>query len=126
MATITQDLLRLRKLKREYDAAHKKSDAAEAVFKAAQAKVYERMERDGVESMKASGTLFVRSTTTYASMQNREEFIAWAEENEPELFESKERKALLNALVRERLDNDQELPPGVGMYEREVVAQRAA
>ena len=126
MATLTQDLLRLRKLKREYDDAKKHADKAEAVFKAAQAKVYERMERDGVESMKASGTLFVRSTTTYASMQNREEFIAWAEENEPELFESKERKALLNALVRERLDNDPELPPGVGMYEREVVAQRAA
>ena len=126
MATLTQDLLRLRKLKREYDAAHKKADAAEAVFKAAQAKVYERMERDGVESMKASGTLFVRSTTTYASMQNREEFIAWAEENEPELFESKERKALLNALVRERLDNDQELPPGVCFYSRDTIAQRAA
>ena len=86
----------------------------------------QRLEQDGVDSIRVDGVLFVPAETTYGTIQDRSAFIEWAKENAPEMFEEKERSGLVNELVRERLDNGEPLPPGVGFYVREYVSQRAA
>lgn len=126
MPTLSQELIALRKRRAEYDRKRKSAEAAEDVFKKAQARLYERMEAESVQSMKVDGTLFVRSETAYATTQDREAFVEWAENHDSGLIEMKERAALLNQLIREKLDNGEELPPGVGYYVRQVVSQRAA
>jgi hypothetical protein len=84
------------------------------------------MEDRGVDGIKVDGTNYVPSGTTYAQVQDSDEFIKWAEENDSQLIEEKPRKELLNQLVRTYLDDGKPLPPGVGFYIREYVSTRAA
>lgn len=53
-------------------------------------------------------------------------FVKWAESNDPDLIQYKERGAELNSLVRQRLDDGEPLPPGVGFYDREYISQRTS
>ncbi len=124
--SLTNDLKRLRELKLAKDKAKKTAESLDAKFKEVQATVLERMESMGVEQMKVGGVLFVPTHTTYASIQDRTEFVEWAQANDPELIEYTERAQVLNQLVRERLDNGQPLPEGCGFYVREGISQRAA
>lgn len=124
--SLVQELRKLRTLRGKRDRAKEKFDEAEAEFKSQQTHVFELMQANEVGSMKQGDTLFVPAETPYAQVQDREAFVAWAKEQMPELVEEKERKAVLNELIRERLDNGEELPPGVGFYVREYVSQRAA
>lgn len=126
MATITQEAKALRRLKLKRDEAKKKADELDAEFKKLQAALIERMDADECESLKVDGTLFVPASTPYGSVQDRSEFVAWAQENDDSLIEPKERATLLNQLVRERLDNGEELPPGIGFYVREYISLRAS
>lgn len=125
MTTLTEDLTVLRDTKTERDEAKAHYEGLDQSFKQLQLTVKERMEQEGVDSLKADGTLFVPASTIYAQIQDREAFIEWALANEAELTERKERKELLNALVRERIDNGEALPPGVGFFTREYISQRA-
>lgn len=124
--SLTNDLRRLRTLKARRDKAKEKYEADDKEFKDFQRRVFDRMNAEEVESQKVAGTLFVPIETTYAQVQDRQAFIDWAKENEDELIEPKERKELLNALVRQCLDDGEELPPGVTFYNREYISQRAA
>lgn len=124
MPTLGQDLVRLRTLKKTYDKAKKLSDTAERKYKDWQYACLQRMEAEESEGQRTRGTLFTPVQTEYASVQDRSVFVAWAKENAPDLVEEKERAKLLNALVREALDNQQELPPGVGFYTRDYISMR--
>jgi hypothetical protein len=127
MATsLAQDLRRLKRLKDESSTANAKARAATEALNKFQAKVFARMEAEEVDSMKVSGRNFVRSTTEYASIQDRDAFLVWARENDHSLYAEREERRLLNQLVRERLDNGEELPPGIGFYVREIVSVKAA
>ena len=126
MSTLAKDLRRLRKAKQDRDTLKKKFEDADSAFRQLQFQVMERMKQEDVESMKVEGTLFVPTETVYAQIQDRQEFIAWAEEHDDELVEPKERKEILNSMVRQRLDDGEPLPPGVGFYVREYISQRAA
>jgi uncharacterized protein with LGFP repeats len=84
------------------------------------------MEAEDAQSHKASGTTFSPVKKQYATVQDRAEFVRWAQENEPDLIQYKERGAELNSLVRQRLDDGEVLPPGVGFYDREYISQRNA
>ena len=126
MPTLKQDLIKLAKLKREA------SDLTGKAKKASQARdihirhCFERMEDEDVQSLKSSENLFVASSTEYGTVQDRGEFVQWAKENAPELIAEKEEAGLLNALVRQKLADGQELPPGVGFYTKDNVAVRKA
>lgn len=124
--SLDRDLRALRKAKQDRDTAKQKFEDADSAFRQLQFKVMERMKQKGVESMKLDGTLFVPTETVYAQIQDRAEFVAWAEEHDDELVEPKERKEILNSLVRQRLDDGEPLPPGVTFYVREYISQRAA
>lgn len=124
--SLDRDLRALRKAKQDRDTAKQKFEDADSAFRQLQFKVMERMKQKGVESMKLDGTLFVPTETVYAQIQDRAEFVAWAEEHDDELVEPKERKEILNSMVRQRLDDGEALPPGVTFYVREYISQRAA
>lgn len=126
MASLTQELRGLRKLRLDRDRKKDTYEAAEAKYKAKEREVYERMEQEEVGSTSVAGVNFVPASTTYAHIQDRSEFIAWAKENDESLLQEKERADLLNQLVRERLDNGEPLPPGLGLRVREYISQRAA
>ena len=124
--TLAAELAGLRAVKNLRDTAKKEYERLDTEFKQKQFRVMERMKQEGVESMKVDGTLFVPTETVYAQIQDRSEFVAWAEENDTELIEPKERKEILSQLVRQKLDDGEALPPGVGFYVREYISQRAA
>jgi len=84
------------------------------------------MDETGVDGLKIDGINFVPSETVYANVQDRAAFVEWARTHDEELVEDRERKALLNQLVRERLDNGEPMPPGIGFYVRETIAQRSS
>jgi hypothetical protein len=123
--TLAEDAAALRELKRTAAALDTEAKEAKAAAQQAEIEFFERMDTEGVQSIKYDGTNFVRAETVFGQVQDRSEFVAWAEENRPELLETKERKALVNELVREHLDDGAPLPPGLGFYVNQYVSQRA-
>lgn len=80
-------------------------------------------EEDGKDSArKLDGVGFRPIQTPYASIQDLDEFVKWALENDRSLIETAAREALLNQLVRTALHNKEELPPGIGYYNREKIS----
>jgi hypothetical protein len=123
---LSQQAQKLRDLKERRDALKGDYEDADKEFKAAEFELLERMEAEDCDGIKVGGTNFVPTETVYAQIQDRSEFIEWAEVQNDELIEPRERKALLNQFVREQLDNGKPLPPGLNFYVRRVVSQRAA
>lgn len=123
--TLADDLIDLRGLKAARDALNAEYKEADRRFREKQDKVLNRMEVEQTESQRVDGTLFVPTETVYGQVQDREAFIAWAEQNDEELFERKERAQLLNQLVREKIDNGEPLPDGVSFYVKKYIGQRA-
>ena len=126
MMKITEQARELRALKQAAAEAKSAAEDAKDAFEDAQRKFYERLQDEGIGSIKVDGTLFVPQQTTYHQIQDREAFIAWAEENEEELLEPKERKSLLNELVKDYIERGEELPPGLGFYVKDYISQRIA
>ena len=115
---------KLKELREAKDEAKSAYEDATRAYKLAMDRMYQRMEAGEIDGIKVDGVNFIPSETVYANVQDREQFVKWAKENDTELIEDKERKALLNALVRERLENGETLPDGVGFYVRENIALR--
>lgn len=126
MPTLAEDADKLAALKADYDEKNSVAKAAELAFKEFQATTFERMRDEGVESLRVNGVTFSPVAKEYATMQDKEAFIAWARENDEDLIKEAPRDAELNALVRRCLDDKEELPPGVGYYTREYISQRTA
>ncbi len=125
MNTLAQDAADLRVLKRQAESLDAQTKEAKVLAQTAELALFERMASEKVDGIKYDGTNFVPVETSYGQVQDRSEFVAWAEDEMPELLETKERKALVNELVRERLDNGETLPPGLGFYVKQYVSQRA-
>lgn len=123
--TLAEDAAALRVLKQRATAIDAQAKELKADAKSAEIAFLNRLEDEGVESIKYDGTLFVPAETTYGNVSDRSVFIEWALENSPELVEYKERPKLVNETVREYLDNGQELPPGLDFYVKQYVSQRA-
>lgn len=126
--TLAQQGADLHKLKAAAAKAKEAYDDAKALADAAEHEFFERLDVEGIGSFKHTklGINFVRAETVYGQVQDRAEFIKWAEDEMPELLETKERKKLVNEIVRERLESGQELPAGLGFYVQQYVSQRAA
>jgi hypothetical protein len=126
--TLLNDLREVRRRKLEYDKASAAKKKAEEAFKKKQQEVFDRMEAEEAGSMadKRTGRLFVPTETVYAQVQDRSEFIKWAKEEDELLIKEVENGELINALVRERLDNGEALPPGLGVRVKQYIADRAA
>jgi hypothetical protein len=116
----------LRTKKEAYEAAKEVKAEAEFEFKQAQQEMLDEMESNGVEGLKHEGINFVPTKTNYGQITDRKAFVEWCEENEPELLEPKERKALLNEKARQLLDDGEEFPPGMSFRVEEYISQRSA
>lgn len=124
--TLKQDLIKLRKLKAEATALDQKAKDKKKERDMWLRRCFDRMDNEDIESLKTAENNFVRSSTEYGTVQDRDVFVAWAKENEPELIAEKEEVGLLNGLVRARLADNQELPPGVGFYTKDNISIRKA
>lgn len=122
-----KELLRLKRLKDEYAELNRRRDDVRRELDMQQAAVYAYMEEYDIESMKVDDLTFIRTAPReFATVQDREAFVEWAMRNDASLVAMKEEKRLLNQLVRERIDNGEELPPGIGFYTREIVSIRTS
>ena len=126
MNSIEDQARALRSLREKRDTLKADFEEADEAYKKAVEELYQRMDESGVGGLKIDGINFVPSETVYANVQDRSAFVEWARDHDEELVENRERKALLNQLVRERIDNGEPLPPGIGFYVRETVAQRSS
>lgn len=126
MTTLPEDARKLASLRSRYERAKGDADVYKEEMDKAERALFERMEHEDVGSIKVGRSNFVRAATTYGQVQDRGAFIAWAEENAPELVESKERKALVNEIVRQCIEDGVSLPDGLGFYVKQYVSQRAA
>lgn len=126
MPTVGQELLTLSKYRDEEAQLKKRYEASKAKREAHERKCMGRMETEEVESYKTRGKLFSNTGITYAQVQDRDAFLTWAHENEPELVKESESKGDLNALVRACLDDGKAFPPGVGSYEKNYISIRKA
>lgn len=124
--SIEDEARALRSLREKRDQLKAEFEEADEAYKGAVERLYERMDETGVDGLKIDGINFVPSETVYANVQDRAAFVEWARTHDEELVEDRERKALLNQLVRERLDNGEPMPPGIGFYVRETIAQRSS
>lgn len=124
MSTLQEDIRHVRGLRASYDEKRVEADAAELEYKRAQDALWERMDAEGVTSMRIDGRLTEHHGTIYGSISDKSKFIEWAEENEPELVAPAPRAALVNEMVRQRIDNGEELPPGVNWYVRKVISDK--
>lgn len=126
MSTLSEDARKLGSIRKRYERAAADAKVYKEEMDKAEMALFERMEHEDVGSIKVGTSNFVRAATTYGQVQDRSAFVAWAEENAPELIESKERKALVNEIVRECLEDGRPLPEGLGFYVKQYVSQRAA
>lgn len=124
--SINDDAKQLRELKHERDDAKDKAQALERQYKEAESRFMEELEQAGIDSIKVEGMAYVPAETVYGQVQDRSVFLDWAHEHQPELLEERERKQLINELVRKHLDDGEPLPPGLGFYVREYVSLRAS
>lgn len=126
MSTLAQDAKELRELKQHERAAKDEYESIKERRKRCEHALIQRMEEEEADGIKTDGNNFVPAATVYATVQDRAAFTEWALENDDQLVEYKERGELINSLVRERQDNGEPLPPGLGFYTREYVSIRAA
>jgi len=99
--------------------------ATRALAKEAEAKLMERMEMEETDSITSGGKQYTKTTTNYGVVQDAVAFHEWAASHDERLLKTKPDGELLNQLVRERLDNGEALPPGVGFYPKEYISKTA-
>ncbi len=122
--TLAQDAAALRVLKEKATKMTLEAKTLTAQAQECEMALFERMDNEGVNGIKVGPTNFVPIETNYGQVQDRAAFIEWAEAEQPELIEPRERKALINELVNEALDNGTPMPPGLGFYTRQYISQR--
>lgn len=108
--SLKQDLVRLRIKKREAEELGRRKKYADAEFKQHQARVFERMQADDIDSMKTAGTLFSVVEKVRAAVDDRREYVRWAIANDYEF------QQVLSILLR-IVDEGKMISEGVQLYE---------
>ncbi len=124
MALDTDKLDALRLRKNRYRDLQKQADEAKAE--------HDELQRDMVEEMRASGDYsykgdlasYSRKSTIYGTVQDLDQFINWAREQEldSEFLKEKPVAQRVNEIVRAAVDNGEELPPGLGFYTKDYIS----
>lgn len=123
--TLEERAMDMREKKLKYEALKEEADEAKLTYKTAQSELMEYMDANDIEGVKTNGINFIPTKTIYGRISDRQAFIAWAEENDDELIEPKERKAVLNERARQLLDDKEEFPPGMDFRVEEYISQRS-
>lgn len=110
----TQKLAReLGLLYRAYRRMKGVADRLEERYKTKRQEFFDHCEATDTESITVSGAKYTPYTKSRAYVDNPEEFIEWAKDNDPSLIQVVERKQLLTNEVRRRIDDGEAPPPGV-------------
>lgn len=101
----------------------KEAKDADNEMKRFQAELWLDMADAGMTSFGTAKGQFVRKSTTYGTIKDREAYLRWCDENGlDDLYKPVEDDGRLNELVRARLDTQEELPPGVDFYTRDYIS----
>lgn len=123
--TIEEEIRHVAALRARKEELEREAEEAKRAYDEAHAALWERMDATGVHGVKIDGKHWVYNPPqAYGSISDKRLFIEWAKENAPELVDLEPRKALVNELVRQYIDNGQEMPPGVNWYTKKHVSQR--
>lgn len=124
MALDTDKLNALRLAKIKYRESQRIADMDKAAHDELQAEMFEAMREEGHMSYKSDAASFSRKSTFYGTVQDREAFVKWCHENglAEELLKEKEVGQRLNEIVRNAIDNGEDLPPGLGFYARQYIS----
>jgi hypothetical protein len=131
VTTLAEDLKHLVYLKRKDSILAKRRKVTAREVAQWNMHCYDRMVTEGCKpeesSIRLDNVVHVPHSTDYAVIQNRAELEEYLRENEMEgLIVSGIREGELNQLVREKLDNNEPLPPGLGSYTKNYVSVRGA
>lgn len=127
MTILAEDLEKLKDLKVEAAAAKKAWQKKKDEQDEWERHCYDRMDAEKTASHKSeAGVGFAKYEQTFAQIQDREKFIEWALENDPDLVQHREREDLVNQLARQRLDDGQGFPPGLSYRQNFKVGVRGA
>lgn len=124
MDEFDEKLERLKTAKNYYRDLQSQADEAKQQHDALQAEVFAIMRDRRILTHKAEDASYSRKATIYGHVQDRDAFVAWCRENglDEDILVVKEKGQPLNELVRARIDNGEELPPGIGFYAREYIS----
>lgn len=124
MDEFDRQLAELKLAKHNYRAAQELADKLKAEHDLQQAEVFSVMRDRKLLTHKGEDASFSRKSTIYGHVQDRDAFIQWCKDNEldADILVLKEKGQPLNELVRSKIDNGEELPPGVGFYAREYIS----
>lgn len=114
-------------LERREKILSRRLDAAKKDRTALEIKVFDLMVGEGWEpnrsSMNRNGFRFRPVTQDYAVVQDADALREWLHGYDEGLLEDKFKQGELNRIVREKLDNNESLPPGLGSYTKTRVAK---
>lgn len=120
---ISDRLARLADLKATSSRLAREAKEARYEMEKYQADLYDAMDDIGMESTRIDGVSYARKETIYATVQDRDAFVEWAQaEGLGDLTKVVEEKARLSEIVRERISTSQELPPGVSFYGKQYIS----
>lgn len=118
-----KELDELRALKGRRDRAKAIFEDEDRAYREKRDELYFAMEDAGITSMGTEQGKYVRQKPKPKPViQDRKAFIAWARENRPALIQTTEQRKALNAFVHEAVDDNQGLPPGLGVRYDHVVS----
>lgn len=122
--TREERLARLRELKNHYRDLDRQAKAAKQEHDQYEAELYRDMQSTNTFAIRQGDAHYVLKSTIFATVQDRDEFVEWCEANgmDEVLLAKKEEKARLNELVRAAIDNNEDIPPGVGFYAKEYIS----
>lgn len=114
----------LRKKKAHYRELDRQAKAAKQDHDIFEAELFQELTETNTYGIKQADARYDLKSTIYANVQDREEFVAWCQDNgmDDVLLGLKEEKARLNEIVRAAIDNNEELPPGVGWYSKNYIS----
>lgn len=117
-------LAELAKLKQASTTAAKAAEAAKNELNRFQSELWQDMAAVDMDSVRTRHGRFTRQSTPYGVIVDREAFLEWCDEQGllDSLTQEVEIKARLNELVRDRLNNNEELPPGTSFYAKEYIS----
>lgn len=92
--------------------------------KAARIVLTEKMENEGVDSMRAVGYTWTPSVEPYPNIEDKAAYQAWARKHMPDTMTVPHQTT--KATVKQCLENDEPLPDGVGLYLEATFSRRKA
>lgn len=122
--TREEQLAHLKDLKQRYRALKRDAEQAKQDHDRFEMEVFQDMQSTNTFSQRQGNTRYDLKSTIFGVVQDREAFTAWCEQNgyDGEFLRRVEEKARVNELVRAAIDNNEEMPPGVGWYAKEYIS----